>query len=326
MLHGAGDEHQHAGARRGPREPRDAGGARRALRRSRRRLSRLRLDRQGPARRAGRDRRSRRSASCSRAARCSDGSSSSPPDRPTRTSTTCGIIGNRSSGKMGYAVAAEAARRGARVILVSGPVVADAAGGRRAGARAQRRADARRRAATRAPTPTSSSWPPPSPTTRRSGARPARSRRATRRWSCRWCARRTSSPTLGTCARRRARPVLVGFAAESGDPVERGRQKLLAQGRRSSSSPTTSRPTGRASTRTLNAATIISRDGVEALPLGPKTDLAAIILDRAEATARAAQPTLAPSPWTRDALAEHLRFFQELGVTGISRRSRVARA
>src|SRR5213078_185887 len=30
-------------------------------------------------------------------------------------------VGNRSSGKMGYAVAAEAARRGARVILVSGP-------------------------------------------------------------------------------------------------------------------------------------------------------------------------------------------------------------
>src|SRR3954464_1861111 len=30
-------------------------------------------------------------------------------------------IGNRSSGKMGYAIAAEAARRGARVILVSGP-------------------------------------------------------------------------------------------------------------------------------------------------------------------------------------------------------------
>src|SRR5688572_18156771 len=30
-------------------------------------------------------------------------------------------VGNRSSGRMGYAVAAEAARRGARVVLVSGP-------------------------------------------------------------------------------------------------------------------------------------------------------------------------------------------------------------
>ncbi len=35
-------------------------------------------------------------------------------------------IGNRSSGKMGYAVAAEAARRGARVVLVSGPTRLDA--------------------------------------------------------------------------------------------------------------------------------------------------------------------------------------------------------
>ncbi len=31
------------------------------------------------------------------------------------------FIGNRSSGRMGYAIAAEAARRGARVTLVSGP-------------------------------------------------------------------------------------------------------------------------------------------------------------------------------------------------------------
>ena len=32
------------------------------------------------------------------------------------------FIGNRSSGKMGFAIAAEAARRGARVVLVAGPV------------------------------------------------------------------------------------------------------------------------------------------------------------------------------------------------------------
>ena len=35
------------------------------------------------------------------------------------------FIGNRSSGRMGYAVAAEAARRGARVTLVSGPTRLD---------------------------------------------------------------------------------------------------------------------------------------------------------------------------------------------------------
>src|SRR4029079_13291303 len=34
-------------------------------------------------------------------------------------------VGNRSSGRMGFAVAAEAARRGARVTLVAGPTSAD---------------------------------------------------------------------------------------------------------------------------------------------------------------------------------------------------------
>jgi phosphopantothenoylcysteine decarboxylase / phosphopantothenate---cysteine ligase len=42
------------------------------------------------------------------------------------------VVANRSSGKMGYAVAAEAARRGARVVLVSGPTaLASPAGVRR---------------------------------------------------------------------------------------------------------------------------------------------------------------------------------------------------
>ena len=137
---GAGDEHQHARARRGAREPGDAGGARRALRRSRRGLSRLRLDRQGPARRAGGDRRGRRARCSRRRARCSAGCVVVTAGPTYEDIDAVRYIGNRSSGKMGYAVAAEAARRGARVVLVSGPSHADAAGGRRAGARAQRRA------------------------------------------------------------------------------------------------------------------------------------------------------------------------------------------
>ena len=47
-------------------------------------------------------------------------------------------IGNRSSGKMGYAVAAEAVRRGARVVLVSGPSRLSRPGRRRTGSRPQR--------------------------------------------------------------------------------------------------------------------------------------------------------------------------------------------
>lgn len=52
------------------------------------------------------------------------------------------FIGNRSSGKMGFAIAAEAARRGAEVVLVAGPVHSGDARRRDTHRRAQRGADA----------------------------------------------------------------------------------------------------------------------------------------------------------------------------------------
>ncbi len=58
---------------------------------------------------------------CGRKERCAGSASSSRPVRRTKTSTRCAIIGNRSSGRMGFAIAAEAARRGAVVTLVAGP-------------------------------------------------------------------------------------------------------------------------------------------------------------------------------------------------------------
>ena len=75
--------------------------------------------------------------------------------------------------------------------------------------------------------------------------------------------------------------MLVGFAAESGDPVERGRQKLQRKGADLIVANDISAE-GSGFDSELNAATIISRDGAEAFPLGPKTALAAVILDRAE--------------------------------------------
>ena len=137
-------------------------------------------------------------------------------------------IGNRSSGKMGYAVAAEAARRGARVVLVSGPDAPRRAGRRRSGARpargrdAQRRAgrgrrrrrhrDGRRRRRLRAGRRRACRQD-------REAGRPARARRS--------CGRRDILAELGRAPRAARRgPVLIGFAAESGDPVARGREKL----------------------------------------------------------------------------------------------------
>ena len=89
---------------------------------------------------------------------------------------------------------------------------------------------------------------------------------------------------LGTLGRARGgavRPVLVGFAAESGDPVERGRQKLQRKGADFMVANDISSE-GAGFDSELNAATIISRGSTEAFPLGPKTALAAVILDRAE--------------------------------------------
>ena len=54
-------------------------------------------------------------------------------------------LGNRSSGRMGFAIAGEAARRGAEVTLVAGPTTIDPPPVQRAGARAERGPDARGR-------------------------------------------------------------------------------------------------------------------------------------------------------------------------------------
>ena len=106
-----------------PAQPGGAGGARRALRRSRRGVPGVRVGGEGPAGGA-RGRRGRGGpACCGRAtARCAAGASLvTRRARPTRTSIPVRFVGNRSSGRMGYAIAAEAAARGAEVVLVAGP-------------------------------------------------------------------------------------------------------------------------------------------------------------------------------------------------------------
>jgi phosphopantothenoylcysteine decarboxylase/phosphopantothenate--cysteine ligase len=190
-------------------------------------------------------------------------------------------IGNRSSGRMGYAIAAEAARRGARVVLVSGPTQIDppasveivrvrsAAEMHDAVCKVADQADVVVMAAAVA------DYTPAAGTV--SGK-----------------IEKTDGPLelslvrttdiLAEMSRQRgdrARPVLIGFAAESGDPVARGREKL----RRKAvdlivANDISRRDAGFESE--LNAATIIGLDDDEAFPLGPKTDLAARILDRAE--------------------------------------------
>ncbi len=97
------------------------GGARRAVRRSGRRLSRVRLDRQGTAGRAGGDRRCGRCVCCGRAIVAGRTAVLVTAGPTLEDLDPVRFIGNRSSGRMGFAIAQEAHARGALVTLVAGP-------------------------------------------------------------------------------------------------------------------------------------------------------------------------------------------------------------
>jgi phosphopantothenoylcysteine decarboxylase/phosphopantothenate--cysteine ligase len=190
------------------------------------------------------------------------------------------FIGNRSSGRMGYAVAAEAMRRGARVVLVSGPThVEPPAGVEVIRVRsAAEMSDAMRAATADADVVVmAAAVADYTPKTRVDGK-----------------IEKSDAPLelplvrtpdiLGALSARRgtgARPVLVGFAAESGDPLARGREKLARKGADLIVANDISRSDAGFDSD-MNAATLISADGAENFPLGPKTALAATILDRAE--------------------------------------------
>ena len=147
-------------------------------------------------------------------------------------------------------------------------------------------------------------------------ARPGRSKRPTARSTLTLVRTPDILAELGRARGGAGTPVLVGFAAESGDPVARGRAKLARKAVDLIVANDVSRE-GRRLRRRPQRRDAISRDGEEVLPPGPKTALAAMILDRAErARRRSRTDRTAVDP--RE-LAQHLRFYQELGVTGISR-------
>jgi phosphopantothenoylcysteine decarboxylase / phosphopantothenate---cysteine ligase len=190
-------------------------------------------------------------------------------------------IGNRSSGRMGYAVAAEAARRGARVVLVSGPTHLDppasvelirirsAAQMREAVLRVADEADVIVMAAAVADyTPDGGSVAAKIEKT--DGPLEVRLVRTV--------------DILAELGRRRAdstRPILIGFAAESGDPVARGREKLRRKNIDLVVANDITRPDSGFDSES-NAATLIDPEGDEVFAHGPKTELASRIVDRAE--------------------------------------------
>jgi len=200
-------------------------------------------------------------------------------------------IGNRSSGRMGYAIAAEAARRGAHVVLVSGPTRLDAPAGvtlervRSAAemARAVREhaqgADAVVMAAAVADY-TPERGPAAAKLPKSDGPLQITLVRTT-----------DILQELGQGRRDAARPVLVGFAAETGDPRERARRKLARKQVDLIVANDVSRGDAGFDVET-NAAILIDANGEIETPVQPKAVLAGTILDRVERllTAAAAQP------------------------------------
>lgn len=188
-------------------------------------------------------------------------------------------IGNRSSGKMGYAVAAEAARRGARVVLVSGPSSLEPPASVetvRVRSAADMHAAVMAHAGSAAIVVMAAAVADYTPRARARGK-----------------LEKTDSPTaldlvrtpdiLADLGSRKSDtgPVLVGFAAESGDPVRRGREKL----QRKNADMIVANDITRADAgfdADTNAVTLITADGDEQVALAPKAQLAGVILDRAE--------------------------------------------
>lgn len=188
-------------------------------------------------------------------------------------------LGNRSSGRMGYAIAQEAARRGARVILVSGPSALPAPSDV---------ALTRVRTAVEMHQAVMASLPGPDVVVMAAAVadympqrRPGKIEKADGPMSLELVRTPDILAEVGRLRNGTGMPVIVGFAAESGDPVARAREKLLRKNADMIVANDISRTDAGFDTDT-NAVTLVTRAGDEPVPLASKAHVAAVILDRAQ--------------------------------------------
>jgi phosphopantothenoylcysteine decarboxylase/phosphopantothenate--cysteine ligase len=198
-------------------------------------------------------------------------------------------IGNRSSGKMGFAVAAEAARRGAAVTLVAGPTAVEpppvAELVRIRTAREMHdaviaRADAADVVVMAAAV---ADYAP---------ADPAPQKIAKSGETVTMTLRKTPDILAELGVRRRERgagPVLVGFAAETEDVIAHARDKRARKGADLIVANDVSRGDAGFAVDT-NAVALVGPDEVTEVPLQGKSGVAVAILDRVEALLEAHEP------------------------------------
>jgi phosphopantothenoylcysteine decarboxylase/phosphopantothenate--cysteine ligase len=185
------------------------------------------------------------------------------------------FIGNRSSGRQGYAVAEEAARRGADVTLISGPVSLPTPFGVRC-VRVETAAEMRD--AVMAAYPETDAVVMTAAVADLRPADPAADKRKKDAAPDLLRLERTDDILAGLGADKGGR-VLVGFAAETGDVVGYARGKLTAKNLDLVVANDVSEP-GVGFDSAVNRVVFVSADGEEHLPVMDKRVVASAVLDR----------------------------------------------
>jgi phosphopantothenoylcysteine decarboxylase/phosphopantothenate--cysteine ligase len=190
------------------------------------------------------------------------------------------FIGNRSSGRMGFALAAEARARGAEVTLIAGPTSLEPPPTldviRVRSAREMRDAVIDRAPAMDAIVMAAAV----ADYTRRGGP----SSQKLDRGAPLTLDLEPTGDILAELGRQRAdrpTPVLVGFAAQAGAPADAARRKLAAKGADLIVGNDISAPGSGFDVET-NQVVLVTRDAVETLPLLTKVEVAGLVLDRVE--------------------------------------------
>jgi len=191
------------------------------------------------------------------------------------------FIGNRSSGRMGYAIAAEASRRGAHVVLVSGPTKLEAPAGvqiERVRSAVEMSAAIMRHASSADAVVMAAAVADYMPERGPASAKIAKSDAPLEM-------RLVRTPDilaeLGHARGAHGTPLLVGFAAETGDPRPRARRKLESKQIDLIVANDVSREGAGFDTDT-NAGFLLSADREVELPMQMKSEMASKILDEIE--------------------------------------------
>ena len=190
-------------------------------------------------------------------------------------------IGNRSSGRMGFALAAEAARRGAEVTLVAGPTSVEPPKVHeivRVRSAAEMHAAVTSRAERMHVVVMAAAVADYAPERRVS-------QKVAKRDESLTLVLKKTPDILGDLGHRRMTtgdgPLLVGFAAETEDLVARATAKRERKHADLIVANDVSRPDSGFDVD-ANAVTIIGPDGAESVPMQSKSRIAAVILDRVE--------------------------------------------